>query len=98
MPSQNATVRTADVRQALDFLDGLELILRVFDERSAGEDVRPALLAALQSMDSEGHNWEPLRYGGGPAQGWRFVGRNVADLRSRLVQSYGDAALGDPTS
>jgi len=86
-----ATVRTDDLEEALDYLEGLVLILSAFHSGHEGLDQRPGLLAALQSMDSHGMNWEPLRYG--PNMGWRFLATNVASLRERLLEGYTDAAL-----
>jgi hypothetical protein len=91
--SRRAHVSTDDLEQALDYLDGLVVILREFDERQRGRDGADGLLRKLEDMDSQGGNWTPLRYQTGGGAGWQEVAASVADLRRRLLEGYAEAAL-----
>ena len=91
--SRRAHVSTDDLEQALDYLDGLVVILREFDERQRGRDGADSLLRKLEDMDSQGGNWAPLRYQTGGGAGWQEVAAGVADLRRRLLEGYAEAAL-----
>jgi hypothetical protein len=89
----DAKVRTTDLEEALDYLEGLSVIMRSFDESGRGREGRDMLLEGLQAMDSEGRNWEPLRYQAGDGQGWILIAGNVDELRRRLLEGYANAAL-----
>lgn len=91
--SRRAHVSTDDLEQALDYLDGLMVILREFDARQRGRDGADGLLRQLEDMDSQGGNWAPLRYQTGGGTGWQEVAASVADLRRRLLEGYAEAAL-----
>jgi hypothetical protein len=91
--SSRAHVWTADLEQALDYLEGLALILDQLADEGRGRDRDDDLLQRLENMDSQGGNWEPLRYQTGEGAGWRTVSDNVADLRRRLLEPYTEAAL-----
>lgn len=95
--SRDATVQTEDLRAVLAYLDGLSLILRTFDSEQRGRDGSDPLIEELQALDDAEYEWAPLRYQSDPGQGWGFVDHNLADLRERLVESYGSAALDGPT-
>lgn len=86
----SAQVATDDLEMALDYLEGLVLILREFDRRETHEQ---PLAEALMKMDSHGMNWETLRYQATTRQGWSDVALNVETLRERLLEGYADAAL-----
>lgn len=88
-----ATVRTADLEEALDYLEGLHLILATLDQHGIRNDMEERLAESLGTMDSHGMNWEPLRYQPVDRQGWGYVAANVANLRDRLLEGYADAAL-----
>ncbi|MFQ1002605.1 hypothetical protein [Modestobacter sp. SSW1-42] len=89
----DATVRTADLEAALDYLEGLVTILRTFHADQRGREDRDELLAQLQALEGLGMKWEPLRYQEGVGQGWESVAQNVAELRERLLGPYTEAAL-----
>jgi hypothetical protein len=91
--SRRAHVSTDDLEQALDYLDGLLVILKEFDETRRGRDSADGLLLKLEGMDSQGGNWAPLRYQTGAGAGWHEVAGNVAELRRRLLEGYAEAAL-----
>ena len=78
---------------ALDYLDGLVVILERLAEQGVGRGAPSPLLNALQGMDSGEMSWEPLRYQATDGQGWAYVAENVRDLRERLLDNYGEAAL-----
>jgi hypothetical protein len=89
----DAKVKTTDLEEALDYLEGLSVIMRSFDESGRGREGRDMLLEELRAMDSEGMNWEPLRYQPSDGQGWILIANSVDDLRRRLLEGYADAAL-----
>ena len=89
----DANVRTTDLEEALDYLEGLSVIMRFFDESGRGREGRDMLLEGLQVMDSGGMNWEPLRYQVGAGHGWSSIADNVDELRRRLLEGFADAAL-----
>jgi hypothetical protein len=93
MSQPHAKVRTADLEEALDYLEGLLVILRQFHDGAPDHDQRAQLVVALMSMDSHGMNWEPLRYEAGVGMGWAYMAENVGQLRERLMEGYGNAAL-----
>jgi hypothetical protein len=93
MTHREAHVKTQDLEEALDYLEGLIIILESFHKEDRGRNAVDALLTDLQNMDSQGMNWEPLRYQAGAGKGWQFVAENVAGLRRRLLEGYTDAAL-----
>lgn len=88
-----AIVSTEDLASALDYLDGLVVILERLAEQGVGRGAPSPLLNALQGMDSGEMSWEPLRYQATDGQGWTYVAENVRDLRERLLSNYGEAAL-----
>ena len=91
--SSRAHVWTRDLEQALDYLEGLGLILDQLAEEGRGRDREDELLQRLEDMDSQGGNWEPLRYQTGEGTGWRAISENVSELRRRLLEPYAEAAL-----
>jgi hypothetical protein len=93
MPSSRARISTNDLEEALDYLEGLVVILDHFDTERRGMDNPDPLLESLENMDSQGRNWAPLRYQIGVGSGWQFVAENVAALRRRLLEDYTEAAL-----
>lgn len=84
------TVSEIDLEDAIDWLQGLEMILAAFRDAAPGEDVRPSLIEPLQSMVPGGPTWQALRYEVGVGQGWEFVTGNVATLRDRLKAAMND--------
>ena len=93
MARPRARISTADLEEALDYLEGLVVILDHFANERRGMDKPDTLLESLESMDSQGNNWEPLRYQTGAGSGWQFVAENVAALRQRLLEDYTEASL-----
>lgn len=94
----NASVRTSDLEEALDYLEGLMVILRRLDDEERGRFGDDELLAQLDQLRSFGMPWQPLRYqSGGGGTGWEFVAANVDDLRARLMERHKDAASSVPT-
>lgn len=93
MAKRVAEVRTEDLSRALDLLEGVEHILRRFSEGDRGRDQRPQLALSLLDMDSVEDSWESLRYEDANGMGWGFMADNTADLRGRLPEGYGNAAL-----
>jgi hypothetical protein len=88
------TVRTDDLGAALDYLDGLLTILKSFEADERGFEDDDPLLAALSELEGfDATSWAPLRYQPGSGSGWGYVVENATELRDRLVESYGDAAL-----
>jgi hypothetical protein len=91
--AKNATVRTVDLAEALDYLEGLIVILRFFHDEERGSRESDELLDQLQAVHGFGMKWEPLRYQSGVGQGWSYAADNVAALRERLLEGYANAAL-----
>lgn len=89
----HATVPTEDLASALDYLDGLVVLLELLADRREAKDASSKLLTALQTMDSAEMSWEPLRYQRGVGMGWTYVAENIRELRERLLTNYGEAAL-----
>jgi hypothetical protein len=89
---QTLMVKTTDLEEALDCLEGLSVIMRFFGERDGGRQERDMLVERLQAMDSGAMNWKPLRYQSDAGQGWVFIAENVEELRRRLLEGYKDAA------
>jgi hypothetical protein len=86
--------RTAgELEATLDYLEGLETILRTFHADQRGRQKHDELLAQLQALEGLRLKWEPLRYQEGVGQGWEFVAQNVADLRERLLGPCTEAVL-----
>lgn len=92
-PSKRAHVWTTDLEQALDYLDGLVVILEQFDTEGRGRDHEDDLTQRLENMDSQGGNWKPLRYQTGVGTGWKPIAESVVELRRRLLEPYTEAAL-----
>ena len=90
---RRAHVSTDDLEQALDYLEGLIVILDDFAESNRGRDSSDELAVKLENMDSQGGNWRRLRYQVGAGAGWRVIADEVAELRRSLLSSYTDAAL-----
>jgi hypothetical protein len=89
----DAKIRTSDLEQALDYLEGLSFIMRSFDEDNRGREGRDMLLEGLQAMDSGAMSWEPLRHQAATGQGWAVIADHVDELRRRLLEGFADAAL-----
>jgi hypothetical protein len=89
----DAKVKTTDLEQALDYLEGLSFIMRSFAESSRGREGRDMLLEGLEAMDSGAMSWEPLRYQAVAGHGWADIADDVDELRRRLLEGFADAAL-----
>src|SRR5665647_518559 len=89
----DAKIKTTDLEQALDYLEGLSFIMRSFDESSRGREGRDILLEGLQAMDSGAMSWKPLRHQAAAGQGWADIADHVDELRRRLLEGFADAAL-----
>jgi len=89
----DAKIKTTDLEQALDYLEGLSFIMRSFDESSRGREGRDILLEGLQAMDSGAMSWKPLRHQAAAGQGWAVIADHVDELRRRLLEGFADAAL-----
>jgi hypothetical protein len=89
------TVRTQDLEEVIDYLEGLLVILRQLHADKAGKDEPHAMLDQLDKLEPEllSNAWAPLRYQPSHGQGWSLVAENLEELRHRLVEVYGDAAL-----
>ena len=91
--NQDAKIKTTDLEQALDYLEGLSFIMRSFDEDSRGREGRDMLLEGLQAMDSGAMSGEPLRHQASAGQGWAVIADHIDELRRRLLEGFADAAL-----
>jgi hypothetical protein len=91
--SRRAHISTDDLEQALDYLEGLVMILEEFAETSRGRDRPDGLALRLENMDSQGGNWATLRYQIGVGAGWDELAGQVTELRRRLLEGYAEAAL-----
>ena len=89
----DAKVRSTDLEEALDYLEGLSVIMRFFDESERGREGRDMLLEELRAMDSAGTNWDALRYQPVAGQGWLMIAGHVDECRRRLLEGFADAAL-----
>ena len=89
----DAKIRTTDLEQALDYLEGLSFIMHSFDESHRGCDSRDMLLEGLEAMDSGAMSWEPLRLQAVSGRGWADIAGQVDELRRRLLEGFADAAL-----
>ena len=89
----DAKIKTTDLEQALDYLEGLSFIMRSIDESSRGREGRDILLEGLQAMDSGAMSWKPLRHQVAAGQGWADITDHVDELRRRLLEGFADAAL-----
>ena len=91
--SRRAHVFTDDLEQALDYLEGLIVILDDFAESNRGRDTSDELAVKLENMDSHGGNWKRLRYQAGVGAGWRDIAGEVGEVRRNLLRGYAEAAL-----
>jgi hypothetical protein len=89
----DAKIKTTDLEQALDYLEGLSFIMRSFDESHRGCNSRDMLLEGLEAMDSGAMSWEPLRLQAVAGRGWADIAGQVDELRRRLLEGFADAAL-----
>ena len=90
---REATVPTVDLEAAINYLEGLEVILRRFHVERRGVEDGDELVRELERLEDAVYEWAPLRYQLEGGQGWSFVAESLAELRHRLVERYGDAAL-----
>ncbi|HET7068302.1 MAG TPA: hypothetical protein VFI21_11945 [Nocardioides sp.] len=89
-----ATVRTEDLGHALDYLEGLQLILETLHKERRGREESDDIVDQLHALDGYyPTSWDPIRYQFGVGQGWSYVAHNVGELRARLLEGYSDAAL-----
>lgn len=79
-----ARIRTRDLRQALDMLEGLQGIMTSFHAEQRGKHARDPLLNELGGIHSHGYNWESLRYQDGVGEGWFYIAASIGQLRTRL--------------
>ena len=97
--SRVVSVKLDDVVGAINYLEGLEVILRRLHLERRGVAGGDPLLDELGVMEADNSlefsrgEWEPLRYQDGVGQGWEFVADNLADLRYRLIEGVGNVAL-----
>lgn len=91
--NRDATVRTEDLARVLDYLEGLQEILRRLGDDGVGRTGTDPLVTALEGVHHYSEGWTPLRYQGGLGQGWQMVSTTVGELRERLLVAYSDAAL-----
>ena len=91
--SRRAHISTEDLEQALDYLEGLVVILDHFHHEKRGRDDADDLSLSLENMDSLGSNWARLRYQTAEGTGWQQVAEDIAALRRRLLEDYTEAAL-----
>lgn len=86
-------IDTDDLEEALDYLEGLLLILRTFDAERRGAEA-DQLTRELTDLENHGRSgWTALRYQEGVGTGWEYVRADVEALRERLLQRYGDTVL-----
>ena len=89
----DAKIKTTDLEQALDYLEGLSFIMRSFAESSRGSEGRDMLLEGLEAMDSGAKSWEPLHYQAAAGEGWADIADHIDELRRRLLGGFANAAL-----
>jgi hypothetical protein len=91
---RDVPVRRSDLEETLDYLEGLVLVLRRLHAEGQGRHGSDELLDELMQLDGFGLlPWQPLRHQLGGGTGWDFVAANIEDLRARLIERYGNAAL-----
>ncbi|HEX8081802.1 MAG TPA: hypothetical protein VF557_16440 [Jatrophihabitans sp.] len=96
MTQQKTTVATEDLGAALTYLEGLvHLIRRLEGAQGIGRTFATDLAQSLQDMDTEdSYYFAPLRYETAvPGMGWDAVATQIADVRHRLVEAYGNDVL-----
>lgn len=87
----NAQIRTRDLGQALDLIDGLERIMASFHEEQRGRHEPDPIVQELEAITSHGYNWEALRYQEGVGVGWAYMAASIEVLRTRLLEAYTNA-------
>jgi len=90
---RTATVETADLEAAINYLEGLDVILRTLHEEQRGREGDDQLILKLSELEEAIGEWQPVNYQGASGLGWEYVAENLDDLRHRLVEAYGNAAL-----
>jgi hypothetical protein len=80
----SAHIRTRDLGQALDMLEGLQRIMTSFAAEQRGRHAADPLLVALRGIHGHGYNWESLRYQDGVGEGWLYIAASIEQLRTRL--------------
>jgi hypothetical protein len=88
--SRRAHISTDDLEQALDYLDGLLVILKEFDDTRRGQDSADGLLLKLEDMDSQGGNWAALRYQTGAGARWHEVRRRPGRTARAVTGRFAD--------
>jgi len=87
----NAQIRTRDLGQALDLLDGLERIMASFHQEQRGRREPDPIVQELEGITRHGYNWEALRYQDGVGVGWAYMAASIEVLRTRLLEAYTNA-------
>ena len=87
----SAQIRTRDLGQALDLLDGLERIMASFHQEQRGRHEPDPIVQELEAITSHGYNWEALRYQEGVGEGWFYMAASIEVLRTRLLEAYTNA-------
>ena len=87
-----AQIRTRDLEQALDLLDGLVRILHSFHEEQRGRHEPDPLIDELVGIHGHGYNWEALRYQDRVGEGWSYIAASLEELRARLDEAHANAA------
>jgi hypothetical protein len=96
MTQQKSAVATEDLRVALIYLEGLvHLVRRMEGAQGIDRTFATDLAQSLQDMDTEDpYYFAPLRYETAvPGMGWEAVATQIAEVRDRLVEAYGNDAL-----
>lgn len=91
--NRDTQLATEDLGKVIDYLEGLEIILKTFDAEGRGRAGGDHLVQALSDLDGLDVTWAPIRYQEDSGMGWGFLLENVRGLRDRLVERYGSAAL-----
>jgi hypothetical protein len=88
----NAQIRTRDLGQAVDLLEGLQRIMASFHQEQRGRHEPDPIVQELEAITSHAYNWEALRYQEGVGEGWSYIAGSIEELRTRLLEAYTNAA------
>ncbi len=91
--NHEVSVPLDQLEAAINYLEGLEVILRHLHEERRGVEDDDPLIAKLEALDFAVGEWSPLRYQDHIGTGWEFVAVNMAELRHDLAVRYGNASL-----
>jgi hypothetical protein len=83
-----AIIKTTDLSQALDYLDGLAVMLNYLHAARVGHKEPSTLRDRLDELDTNDAHWAPLRHQPGDGEGWLLVAANVNALRDRLLEGF----------